>query len=444
MGPAPGTTAFTVMKRSQTRLRELPAGAHILVCDRDPERYAAAVLEGLELGLRVWLANPDWAPERLVRARQLAQPVAIVGGRIPTISRNSVVPFDPDFNEILGEQGLLMVPTGGSTGGLRYCVHTRETLEASARAYLQFFGESQERTLVLLPLYHVAGLLQVIRAEVSGGSARFFAPAQLLEAFERGESFAGYSLSLVPTLLLRMLSDPEGAAGLAQFARILLGGAGARNDLLEAARDARLPLAPSYGMTETAALVAALTPEQFLRGEPSSGRALPHAKVFIREPSGFPAKAAHPGRIVIKATSLFYGYAPGGPVARSDGFATGDLGWMDEHGYLRVIGRLDRIINSGGEKVDPATVEEALLRTELLDDVYVAGTPHRVWGEAVVAYIVPRGGAPNLAQLRRQARRLLAPYEVPKFWVRLPEIPRNALGKVDRAALPKPTVREES
>jgi O-succinylbenzoic acid--CoA ligase len=192
-------------------------------------------------------------------------------------------------------------------------------------------------------------------------------------------------------------------------------------DLAESAARAGLPISVTYGMTETAAMIAALKPSEFLAGERSCGAALAHGRITI----------AAGGIVHLAGESLFRGYWPEWRETRE--FATEDLGRLDERQHLHILGRRDAAIISGGKKVQPADVEAALRASGEFRDVAVIGVPDPEWGEAVVACYASGGHAPDLAR----AIVGLAKYQRPKRFVAIPESawPRNAQGKIDRAAL---------
>jgi len=325
-----------------------------------------------------------------------------------------------------GGSGWLCIPTGGSSGAMKLARHDEATIGAAVRGFCVHFGVTRVDALGLLPAWHVSGLMAWARGRFTGGTYR----ACDWKAVERGERPASLGsgaefLSLVPTQLARLLKDPGATAWLREFRAVLIGGGPAWPELRDRARAERLPLAFSYGMTETAALVAAQRPGEFLAGDDSSGGALPHARISTEED----------GRVSIDAASLFRGYWPD---ARPAGpWRTDDLGELDERGRLRVLGRADALIITGGEKVNPAEVEAALRAAggAALADVAVVGAPHPEWGSEVVAFYL--GGAELEAGLRAGLAGMLAPAKRPKRYLALPadRWPRDARGKINRAAL---------
>jgi O-succinylbenzoic acid--CoA ligase len=275
----------------------------------------------------------------------------------------------------------------------------------------------------VLPLHHVSGLMAWLRCALTGGCYEPWSWDDL-ESGRWPETGAGdWFLSLVPTQLQRLLAQSRSVDRLRRFRAVFLGGGPAWPDLLEQASRARLPLAPGYGMTETAAMVAALRPEEFLAGRSGCGAALPHAGVAVDAD----------GVIRIAGDSLFRGYFPDWREAGE--WRAEDLGRLDEQGGLHVLGRRDAIIITGGEKVDPGVVEAALRATGQFADVVVIGVPDARWGQAVVACYPADSGEPDLAGVGRALATGLAPHQRPKRYVPVERWPRTESGKVSRPAL---------
>jgi O-succinylbenzoic acid--CoA ligase len=276
----------------------------------------------------------------------------------------------------------------------------------------------------VLPLHHVSGLMAWIRCALTGGK---FLPSSWskIEAGLRpamGDS-GEWFLSLVPTQLQRLLAQPETVGWLRRFRAVFLGGGPAWPELLERAAEARVPLAPSYGLTETAAMVATLPPKEFLGGSRGSGVVMPHARIDV----------TGEGTLRIAGESVFRGYFPEWRSERD--FTTDDLAFIDGHGHVQVTGRRDGIIITGGKKVSPAEVEAALRATGEFDDVAVLGVPDPEWGEAVVACYPATARAPDLERVTRALAAQLAAPARPKRYVAVVEWPRNAQGKLNRVLL---------
>lgn len=317
------------------------------------------------------------------------------------------------------ESGWLCVPTGGTSGGVRFARHDERTLGAAVRGFCAHFGLKRVNAVDVLPAHHVSGLMARVRCAATGGDHLAW-DWKRLEAGETPTVVGGdWVISLVPTQLQRLLGSRRTIAWLREFEIIFVGGGPVWPELAEAAARAQLRVALSYGMTETAAMVTALRPEEFLAGARSCGAAMPHATLNINAE----------GVVSVAGDSVFRGYWPEERAAR--GFDTEDLGRIDERGHLHILGRRDAAIITGGKKVQPAEVEAALRASGEFEDVAVIGIPDAEWGEAVVACYPAGGRAPDLT---RAISALTGPLR-PKRFVAIADWPRNAQGKVNRASL---------
>ncbi|NJO71996.1 MAG: AMP-binding protein [Oscillatoriales cyanobacterium RM1_1_9] len=218
------------------------------------------------------------------------------------------------------------------------------------------------------------------------------------------------------------------------------GGAPAWSELLDQAREQHIQLAPTYGMTETAAQVVTLKPQDFLAGNNSVGQALPHAKVTVYQDLGEVCAINQPGLITIQTNSLMWGYYGESSLLNSTAlnpdrcFQTDDLGYFDQQGYLTIIGRNSQKIITGGENVFPGEIELAIQATNLVEDVCVVGLPDRHWGQVVAAVYVPKPFT-SAALLNAKLQGQLSSYKLPKHWIEIPQIPRNPQGKINRPQL---------
>lgn len=381
------------------RLNDHGSGALVLR-EASPEAFLEQFFASVCGGHSVWIAAPDWGAARV---REMA---AIV-------------------NETPLPEGSIMIPTGGTSGVLRFAMHTWETLSESARGFGTFYGVTEgHRSLCVLPTCHVSGLMQAVRVAVLGGKLVRGDPHAPQNGLPAGFAPEDCFLSLVPTQLRRLLDDGA-AEWLRRFKTIIIGGAALDDTLAQRARTERLPLSPSYGMTETAAVACALTPQEFLDGRSGVGKPLPHVTISLGEDS----------RVHIRAKSLCKKLVPTIGTDLSDGLLTNDIGEIDEDGFLHIKSRSDRVIISGGEKIDPGEVEAALFATGLVLDTYVIGTTSREWGEAVTVLYVPANGNEVEPLLAARLRETLSPVHVPKTWLRVDAIPRNDAGKPDVAAI---------
>ena len=409
----------------------------LAIASPDPLAYAAHAIAALVAGRDSLLCNPRWtAAERTIAETLRLSPVGHVADVAPP-SPLRPVDSPPAGGRRSGgavSAPRILVATGGTGGVLRFATHTPDTLESAALALRSFTAGAPLNSLCLLPLHHIGGFQQLIRALATGGKL-LLADWHAVAAGRRPPLPAvagGWMLSLVPTQLQRLIEDQSACTWLRGFSMILLGGAPASAALLARARAERLPLAISYGASEFAAALAVQPPAAFLAGE-TGLRPLPHATVRILDPdTAAPLDVGALGRIEVSATSLFLGYWP---ELRTPGpFRTEDLGRIDTTGHLHVVGRADTAINTGGEKVHPAEIEAALRATGAFTEIVVLAVPDPRWGECVAA-LFPAADTPDLTAVERTLRATLSPHKLPRRWLPIADWPRTAAGKTDRAAL---------
>ena len=271
--------------------------------------------------------------------------------------------------------------------------------------------------LCCLPLNHVGGLSILVRSAVYGTAALIhdgFDVERVAAAIGGGEASI---VSLVPTQLVRLL---EAGAAIERPRLILLGGGPVPLEVLDEALERGASVVQTYGLTEACSQVCTLAPESARELAGSAGRPLLGVEV-----------AAPEGEIRVRGPIV----APGS-VAADGWLLTGDLGRIDDEGCLWVEGRREDLIVTGGENVRPERVESALASHPGVAEVAVAGIDDREWGQAVVAFVVPRAGSELRAEdLEALARRDHAPHEVPKRYVVVTELPRTATGKLQRRRL---------
>lgn len=345
------------------------------------EELARKIMEAVEGGQSLVLSDPVW-PAGWKR-------------RMEKIASNPPAETGPP----------ILIPTSGTTGMPKYCIHTAATLNCAANGFATRFGRRGIIHAVnILPLHHVGGLMPILRAGACSGQVHFadYRRADSLQSASFPLEQA--SLSLVPTQLRRMLANAAMKTTLRRFGLILAGGAACPADLLEQARQAGLNLCPCYGSTETAAMVTALDPEDFLAGESGVGAAMPHAKVTV----------GTGGQVKIESDSLCHGYLPADPGFIRSPFTTGDLGKMDSAGRLHIQGRADRVINTGGEKIHPEQVELAALSSGIVSAARCHGVSDTEWGQKVVLEVVLSDPSASPEQLRGILAGQLPPYAIPK------------------------------
>ncbi len=416
---------------SATILRRVEGGEFLPTAERDRFRR---ILETCVEGER-----QEEGPELILET----DPVAFLGKACGLVLRgHSIVLGNPHWGDADREQvrsqcrelsavgGSILVPTGGTSGSLRLAVHRWETFVRAADGLKDRLGGGPISSFCVLPMWHVSGWMQAVRAVVTGGQWIPSSWRQLRESGFQREALpaAETTLSLVPTQLEQVLkAGREGLSFLQDFRGIFLGGGPWRSKASQAlCRETELPILLSYGMTETAAMVTLQSAEDFLSGHLTAGRPLPHAEVRIEDGEGDGT-----GRIAIRSTALFSGYAGRSFGLEGGWFLTSDRGRLVS-GRLDVLGRIDRVILSGGENIDLEVVESALRRISGVVEALAFGVPDPLWGERLEAAVVLNPGTPAHSRaIAEGLERHLPPEFRPKGIRVVKEIPLNAAGKRD-------------
>ena len=397
----------------------------VAVFQAEHPAHLRETLRAHDAGLPVFLGNPHWAgAEREEAARQIPRGTTILG---TTLEPRGLGTCDFPLNW----RGRVMIPTGGTGGKVKFIIHSGETLRAAAlglRDALVARGLSPVlHGVTCTPPWHVSGFMPAIRARVTGGRHQVidgrFPETSALPSLDLPADGTKV-ISLVPAQLTRLLAHADGEAWLRSFQVVLLGGSAVPAPLLVAIRTRRLPVFLTYGATETAAACALCPPENIWSGETVRGTPLPRVRFA----------ATSEGIITVASPSLGLGVWPDGPMTNP--WTSGDRGDVATDGSVRITGRADRVIVTGGEKVDPARVEQALLATGLAREALVLGLPDATWGEVVTACVVAE---PAAEAALRQACEGLEPAARPRRYVFVPVMPTNASGKPDRAAIAKLT-----
>ncbi|MFM7408142.1 MAG: 2-succinylbenzoate--CoA ligase [Cuspidothrix sp.] len=390
----------------------------IIIAERSPVRFLASFIAAVAAKCPVFLCNPDWSQDEWQQVFNLVQPDIILG-----IDHN----FEP--SPIPNSQSPIyhgiMIPTGGSSGKIKFAIHTWETLTASVTGFTEYFQINTVNSFCILPLYHVSGLMQFMRCFTTEGQLVITESKKLENSQLPNINPSEFFISLVPTQLERILQDPQLTQWLSKFSTVLLGGAPPWDNLLAKARFHRIRLAPTYGMTETASQIATLKPDEFLQGKFNSGKILPHTQIVIDNQLG---------HIKIQSQSLALGYYPQ-IWKNADDFTVDDIGFIDDQGYLHIVGRNSDKIITGGENVYPLEIESAIRRTNLVIDVCVVGIDDEYWGQALTAIYIPHDENISYIEIETQLRQQLSKFKIPKNWISLPALPRNSQGKINRQQL---------
>ncbi|WP_127478455.1 class I adenylate-forming enzyme family protein [Sulfurivermis fontis] len=320
----------------------------------------------------------------------------------------------------------LLIATSGSSGQPRAVMLTADNLTAAARASATRTPlRPGDRWLACLPLFHIGGFSILTRCALAGAEAVLLPGFDAATVWQALRTERITHLSLVPAMLAQLLECSADAPP-ATLRHVLIGGAALAAELAERAVQRGWPLQPTYGMSETASQVATLErlPLPWRTGQ--LGRPLPGVELAV----------THDGRLKIRGPMVMAGYA-NPELQRGDGlqdgwFVSNDLAEISNAGELRIIGRADAVIISGGKKVHPALVEELLLRCPGVTTVAVVGRPDPTWGEIVTAIY---SGTPDEAELLAWCREHIAGAARPRAALRVAALPQLSNGKPDRQAI---------
>ena len=339
-------------------------------------------------------------------------------------------------DEINLNETFTMMFTSGTTGQPKMVVHTYGNHWWSAIGSVLNLGlEPQDKWLLTLPIFHVGGLSILMRGVIYGIEVylmeHYDADAFYQALHEKKITIA----SIVTVMLQDLLSRLEDAVLPEQVRCLLLGGGSVPEILLNQVKKKQLPSFQSYGMTETSSQIVTLSAENALTKIGSAGKPLFPAEIKIMDKD---LKGI--GEIVVKGPMVINGYY-NNPTAnekafKDDWFKTGDLGYIDDDGFLFVVERRNDLIISGGENIYPREIENVLLEMENIEDAAVAGVPNERWGQVPVAFVVIRNEqVVSKEAIMEYLSRKLAAYKLPKDIRFMKELPRNASNKVMRHKL---------
>lgn len=323
----------------------------------------------------------------------------------------------------------LAIGTSGSTGQPKLAMLTGDALRASADATHRHLG-GEGQWLLAIPAHHIAGIQVMVRSLAAGTTPVAmdleggFTPAAFARATAEIASAATAYTALVPTQLVRLLESDDGRQALTRYAAVLVGGAATPSRVLAEAKRAGILIVTTYGMSETAG------------GCVYDGRTLDVSLKQLEED----------GRIRLGGSTLAQGYLDEPALsakafvvddAAGRWFRTDDVGHLDDSGALVVDGRIDDQINTGGLKVAPRQVEEALTALDNVTEAVVVGSPDPEWGQVVSAAIVVTqdSSPPTLDEVRDRLRGILPDHALPRRLAALAELPLRGPGKPDRAAV---------
>lgn len=395
------------------------AEAAVLICDGASAAALAPVAE--TAGARLMTLNADGTGS-FAEAVAAAAPMA---------------PVDRAAGDLAG-----LLYTSGTTGRSKGAMMSHANLLSNAEVLARAWRFGAEDVLLhALPIFHTHGLFVATNVTLAAGGAMIFLPKFDLDAIFAWLPKAT-ALMGVPTFYTRMLDDARLTREAAAHMRLFVSGSAPLLAETHVAFEARTGqrILERYGMTETNMNTS--NPYAGERRAGTVGPALPGIEVIVTDPeTGAELPRGEIGMVEVRGPNVFQGYwrMPEKTAAELRGngfFITGDLGRFDADGYLTIVGRQKDLIIAGGFNIYPVEVEEALDAAPGVLESAVVGVPHPDLGEAVLGVIVPAPGAtPDVEAILRDLAGRLARFKLPRALVVMPELPRNAMGKVQKAAL---------
>ncbi|MDQ1334115.1 MAG: long-chain acyl-CoA synthetase [Thermodesulfobacteriota bacterium] len=333
--------------------------------------------------------------------------------------------------------------TGGTTGIAKGVLLTHENISTAIQNVV--FNErsnENDRALCFLPFNHVFGQMHIMNATLLSGGCLELLPSfdmeKVLNAMSAGRVTR---LFAVPTVYVRLLSVDHIKEKLGSVRYCFSAAASMAAEIVRHWKDETgLSIHEAYGMTESASMV---TYNHYYRhvvgsvGTPVSGE-----EVQIRDLEGNIRGTGEEGEICIRGRNIMKGYLnkpeETASVFWGEWFRSGDIGQMDDHGYLYIVDRLKDMIISGGENVYPRDIEEVLYSLPEVEECTVIGLPDKEWGERVTALIIPKPGMTiDATDLATRLKTRLSPFKVPKEYHVVKEFPKSAAGKILKRELRK-------
>ncbi len=362
---------------------------------------------------------------------------------------------DEDDAEVEDEDVSVLMYTSGTTSMPKGVMLSFRDFTAYVTANVEMAdGSERGAFLVCAPFYHIAGTTAMMTNLWTGRKMIImpqFEPGNWLQLVEKEKVTHAF---VVPTMMKQVLDDPAFAqTDLSSLTNLAYGGAAMPLAVIRRAIEAfpkTVGFVNAYGQTETTSSLTILGPDDHrITGTPaevelklkrlnSIGKPLPDVEIKVRDEDNQLLGPGQVGEIIIRTPRMMKGYAGrDDDAALPDGWrATGDLGWVDEDGYVFFAGRKDDMIIRGGENIAPAEIETVLMSHPAVDEAAVIGVPSMEWGQTVKAYVVLRAAEQATAQdIQEFCRTRLASFKRPEQMEFIEALPKNALGKILRKEL---------
>lgn len=344
--------------------------------------------------------------------------------------KEPVIQEEIDLDEIC-----TIMYTSGTTGHPKGVIQTYGNHWWSATGSALNLGLHEDDCwLLTVPLFHISGYSILMKCIIYGMKIVLhekFDAEKVIEAFHKEQVTI---MSVVSTTLKRIIDSLKDEKLPDHVRCMLLGGGPASRTLLHSCVEKGIPVFQTYGMTETSSQIVTLAPEDSMRKLGSAGKPLFPSQIKIVTENGEEAPAGMAGEIIVKGPNVTVGYLNKDNQQENGWLHTGDIGYLDEEGFLFVLDRRSDLIISGGENVYPAEVEGVLTSHPDIEDAGVIGVKDEQWGEVPVAFIVKKSPVSE-EEIVEYCMKKLAKFKVPQRIYFIDEIPRNASKKILRRAL---------
>lgn len=419
----------------------------------------AVILLALQLlGVRAVILNNRLTAEELIWQLQDSQAASLISEEFFTDERAKIGSMLPDLPQLTKEKLAdvrfvepdvsseidmddicTIMYTSGTTGHPKGVIQTYGNHWWSAAGSALNLGLREDDCwLCSMPLFHISGYSILMKSIIYGMKIVLHEKFDAEKTLQDIKNEHVTIMSVVSTTLTRIIEHIQGGKLPGYFRCMLLGGGPASLPLLEECVAKNIPVYQTYGMTETSSQIVTLAPEDSIRKLGSAGKPLFPSQIKIIAEGNTEAAVKEAGEIIVKGPNVTPGYLNKAESAVKDiqhgWLHTGDIGYLDEEGFLFVLDRRSDLIISGGENIYPAEIEGVLTSHPAIIDAGIIGQKDETWGEVPAAFIVKNSPVTE-DELLEFCRGKLAKYKIPKYFYFIDEIPRNASKKILRRKL---------
>jgi len=343
------------------------------------------------------------------------------------------------MDKLEADHPAVIIFTSGSTNKSKGIILSFNSLYNSAINSNQLLRYTHsDRWLASLPFYHIGGFSIITRSLLFGIPLIIPDSLSIDALIESLNKWQPTFISLVAAQLKKLVDD--GVSPNPEIKNCLIGGGFSDMELIAKAYELGWPVNIVYGSTETSSFVTALLKDEIIIKPNSVGRAVPTNRILISDTDGNELKPFEIGEIAVQSNSLMSGYLDEDETnqeIKNGNYYSGDIGYIDEEGYLFIEGRRNYLISSGGENVNPMEIENALLEHPLIEEAAVFPLKDKDWGEIIVAAVVLKSILSKLSydELKIFLQERISGFKIPKRIFFENQLPKTELGKIEKEKL---------